>query len=124
MTTTKTDHEALYARAHQAGMTAGNTAIPTPMVVRQMGANGEVVKTYPPVMDGPCGFGWVTVRPGTSSFARFLKTKGHRKAYNGGVEIWVREFGQSYERKVAYARAFAEVLREAGINAYGGGRLD
>ncbi len=123
-TNTRTQHEALYKKA-QAGLAAGEAAAPAPMYVVGTSPSGE--KTYyPPVMDGVCGFGWVNVKPGTSSFARWLKanTHAHTDSYYGGVTYWVRGFGQSYERKVAFARAFAAVLKEAGIKAYGTGRLD
>jgi hypothetical protein len=72
-----------------------------------------------------CGFAWVNVRPGTSSFARWLKRADlARRAYHGGLDIWVRQFNQSHERKVAYARAYADVLQDAGVTAYAGDRLD
>ena len=87
--------------------------------------SSPIVKRYAPVMDGVCGFAWVVVRPAGSSFGRWLrKERGHSLAYGGGVSIWVGSFGQSYERKYAYARAFAGVLEEAGIEAYAQSRLD
>jgi len=52
------------------------------------------------------------------------KALGTRKAYEGGEELWIRDYNQSYERKMAYARAYAEVLQKSGINATAGGRLD
>jgi hypothetical protein len=120
--------EQLYARAHAAGMAAGEAARPTPMVVTEhrnpLDDSSPVIRTYAPVMSGVCGFAWVTVRPATSSFARYLKARGHRRGYEGGIQIWVGEFGQSMERKEAYARAFAAVLREAGITAYAASRMD
>ena len=58
-----------------------------------------------------CGFAWVTVRPGNCSFAIWLKkNKGARAGYNGGVQIWISKFGQSHDKKKAYARAFADKL--------------
>ena len=126
---TKTQWAALYKRAHEAGMKAGKEVVPTPMVVQQR-ANpfddtSPVVKTYEPVMGGVCGFAWVVVTPGTSSFARWLtKTGKGSKHYYGGTSIWVGEFGQSMTRKEAYAQAFAKVLRDAGIDAYSGSRMD
>ena len=49
---------------------------------------------------------------------------GRLDSYYGGWTIWVGDFGQSYERKMAYAGAFAEVLQKHGIKAYANGRLD
>jgi hypothetical protein len=115
----------LFQRAHKAGMEAGQGSRPEPMHVVQLGRHGEVVKRYAPVMDGVCGFAWVTIRPGNSSFANWLRKqgKGH-KGYHGGWEYWVGQFNQSLERKEAYARAFAEVCREAGVQAHAGSRMD
>jgi hypothetical protein len=118
----------LVARAHEAGMKAGNEALPEPMVV--VGRAHPLDDTSPVtnawyVSEGACGFAWVTVRPGNSSFAIWAKKHaGFRKAYYGGVEHWVSGFGQSMARKEAYARAYANVLREASINAYPGSRMD
>jgi hypothetical protein len=111
---------ALYQRAHDAGMAAGNAVKPIPMSVR----SGSVIVDV--VADGVCGFAWVIVHPGTCSFARWLtKAKDASKAYHGGVyACWVREFNQSMTRKEAYARAFANVLRAAGITAYAESRMD
>lgn len=121
--------QALFAKADAAGQAAGEAHAPQPMYVVQrenpFDDNSPIVKAYPPVMDGVCGFAWVNIRPGNSSFASWLRKRGlGHKGYHGGWEYWVRGFGQSYERKMAYARAFAAVLSEAGIQAYASGRLD
>lgn len=122
--------QALWDKAHTAGLAAGESCIPEPMYVVQranpLDDNSPIVKRYAPVMDGVCGFAWITVFPGTSSFARWArKTKGARAAYKGGTRVkWVGEFDQSFERKSAYAHAFAEVLREGGVKAFSDSRLD
>jgi hypothetical protein len=126
---TKTEMGRLYKKAHEAGMEAGEKVIPQPMIVFQrenpFDDTSAITKVYEPVMDGVCGFAWVVIRPGTSSFARYLKSKGlASKHYYGGVSVWVGYFNQSMTRKEAYARAFADVLREAGIDAYAGSRMD
>lgn len=119
----------LWVRAHSAGLRAGYDAIPQPMTVVSredpLNDNSPVRQSWY-VPEGVCGFAWVNVRPANSSFARYLKQcHGAHKAYAvGGVELWVHNFGQSYERKLAYARAFADVLNEAGVKAYASGRLD
>lgn len=119
----------LFDKAHAAGMAAGEAHKPVPMHVVQrenpFDDNSKIVKAYAPVLDGVCGFGWINIRPGNSSFANWLRRqgKGH-KSYYGGWDFSVRHFGQSYERKMAYAHAFAEILREAGIKAYANGRID
>jgi hypothetical protein len=82
-------------------------------------------KTYV-VPGGVCGFAWISVRPGNSKFANWLKKNelGRRDSYEGGVKVWVSEFGQSMELKEAYAYAFAAVLQEEGLRAYAGSRMD
>lgn len=118
----------LYNKAHTAGMAAGTSFKPAPMVVQThadpLTPNSPVVASEV-VSEGVCGFAWITVRPGNCSFANWLK-KNHlaRPAYRGGVDIWVYQFNQSMQRKEAYADAFAKVLVEAGINAYAGSRMD
>lgn len=111
----------LWDKAHAAGIAAGNAAQCAPMIVTD--GNG---RQYPPVMDGVCGFAWVVHYPGNSSFATWAKkNKGARKEYGGGVCLrWVGEFNQSMTRKEAYARAFAEVLRGAGVDAHSMSRMD
>jgi hypothetical protein len=127
---TKTEMRALYAKAREAGLAAGKGAKPEPMYVVQradpLDDSSRIVKAYAPVADGPCGFAWVTVKPGNSRFANWLKANGlgHTDHYYGGVSVWVRDFGQSYERKGAYAGAFAKVLSDAGITAYAMDRMD
>jgi hypothetical protein len=119
---------ALYDKAHAAGMEAGEGHNPAPMVVTQRADvldDTSAVKNAWFVPEGVCGFAWVTVTPGTCSFAKWLaKNHDARKGYYGGMELWVGYFNQSYERKMAYAEAFASVVSEAGVKCYAGGRLD
>lgn len=114
----------LVSKAHAAGYAAGLAAECQPMGVAQVMPDGSrrLVSVVP---DGPCGFAWITIRPGNSSFAIWAKrNKVADRAYGGGVSIWVGEFGQSMTRKEAYARAYADVLRAAGVQAYSGSRMD
>lgn len=119
---------ALHARAHQAGDAAAQAAVPAPMVVSQHASplnDASPVTQAWFVSEGVCGFAWITIRPGNSPFANWAKKHaGACKAYYGGVEIWVGGYGQSMQRKEAYAYAYAEVIREAGIKAYAGSRMD
>jgi len=126
---TDAQYEALFAKAHAAGTAAGETVTPTPMHVVQRANpfddNSPIVKAYAPVMDGVCGFAYVTIRPGNGPCARWMRKTGRGYAgYYGGRTISVRYFGQSMTRKEAYAAAFAAVLKEAGIKAYSESRLD
>jgi hypothetical protein len=127
-------HGALWRRAWAAGVAAAEAHTPTPMTVVEranpladiMGGDpGPVVRQYEPVADGVCGFAWVTIHPGNSSFARWLtKQDLARPHYRGGVQVWISAYNQSYERKSVHAQAMAEALREEGVQAYSGGRLD
>lgn len=106
--------------ALQAGIKAGRECRPIPMVICD--TTGKPLEL---IDDGACGFAWVTVRPANSSFAIWAKKQGiMRPMYGGGITYWVRDFGQSVDRKAAFAGAFAKVLRENGIQATAGDRLD
>jgi hypothetical protein len=113
--------EAVYNKAVAAGRAAGEAAAPQPMVV-QDGRSGQSWF----VGEGVCGFAWVSVTPGNSSFAKWLaKQKLARKAYEGGMQIWISAFNQSMQRKQACAEAMAEIFRnELGVKAYAGSRMD
>lgn len=114
----ETNYRALASQADAAGRAAAEAVNPRPMTV--VGGGQEYF-----VADGVCGFAWVVVKPGNSPFARFAKQnlRAH-KHYYGGVEIWVSGYGQSMQRKEAYASAYADVLRNAGIQAYSQSRMD
>lgn len=122
----------LFAKAYGAGIDAGMKVRPVPIVVgspvSMFGEGSDKIDRSQPhwvIDDGACGFAWVNVRPGNSPFANWLKRKGIASPrYGGGVEIWISEFNQSVDRKYAMARAMADVLKEAGIVAFAGSRLD
>jgi hypothetical protein len=128
--TTKTlGFEALYKAADAAGDRAAKALTPVAMIVGEpttpFGSDIDYSKPTYYEADGVCGFAWIKVKPGTSAFARWLRAeKGQRTSYSGGVDIWVSGYGQSMQRKEAYARAFAAVLSAAGINAYAMSRMD
>lgn len=118
----------LFARAHAAGDRAAKAAVPAPMVVERHANpldDGSAVLERWHVPEGACGFAWVTLSPGTSRAARHARAHhGARRGYHGGVDVWVGGYGQSVERKEAYALAFGDVLRAAGVRAYAHSRLD
>lgn len=124
---TKTQCKAIYREAYEAGLAAGKDAdTPKFIVGDAIGLSDEIdysKKTY--ILDGLCGFAWVNISPARGAFVNWLKSQEiGGKSYYGGYEIWVREFGQSVDRKSAFAGAFAEVLNKYGISAYAGSRLD
>lgn len=131
-TTTTLD---LYLEACKNAMDAGMNNKPTPMSVVRVGLDNKPLPNEVPsvIMEGLCGFAWVTIRPARGAFVQFMKSigKGHN-GYYGGYEISTNvveretgvNFGQSYERKMAAAEAFAATLQAWGINAVAEGRLD
>ena len=132
---TNNDYGVLLKNAHVAGLAAGNSIVPTPMNLT------DGVNNYH-VPEGPCGFAWVvTNEHGNGPFVKYLKNNSGRfknhsngsgpsyihgdKYYYGGYYVtWVGEFGQSVEKKEAYAEAFCSVLTAAGLKCYAGSRLD
>ena len=135
---TEREAAALIERAEAAARVAYEAATPTPMVVGTpknmvaslMGGDGGGFDTSQPVYTVPggvCGFAWVNIGPGNTSFARHArKLAGARKHYYGGMEVRpsVGRMDQSMQRKEAACRAYADVLREAGIPAYMQSRMD
>lgn len=109
----------LWAEAWEAGRAASGATSPKPMVVTNM--DGTVVEVVP---DGMCGFAWLRFK-GNTSFAKWLQ-KHHRThpGYPSGVEIFISDYGQSYELKRAHASAMASYLASQGIEVKVGSRLD
>jgi len=128
-TLTKSECARIYKKAHEAGLIAGETAGVIPMIVGQpstpFGNDVDYSKPTYFVEGGVCGFAWIKISPARGAFVNYLKSiEVGSKSYTGGFDIWVRGFGQSLQRKEAYAQAFTEILRENGINAYAESRLD
>jgi hypothetical protein len=118
----------LYQSAHAAGNAAVESTVVRPMIVHWHGdpvsLDGEIKQTYV-VDDGVCGFASVIVKPANSAFAKYLKDNhGAYKSYYGGVSLSIHDFNQSLQKKEAYAKAFAGVLVDAGINAHYESRMD
>ena len=112
----------LLKQAEAAGLKAGLEVSTNPVTFKDAHSG----QTYD-VAEGMCGFAWVNISPARGKFVNYLKKldKGH-KSYYGGWDYWVSssELGQSITRKEAYATAFANVLKEWGINAMMMSRLD
>lgn len=112
-------HEVI-SEAVLAGQTAHDSAIPVPMGVTD-GRETWVIN------EGVCGFAWVNVYGirKNSRLGKALIQCGFRKDdYEKALKFWVSTPTQSMERKEAYARAFATVLRQHGIKAYPASRMD
>ena len=75
--------------------------------------------------EGVCGFAEIRLPKGNTSFAHWAKKNaGFSKHYYGGLYYWVSGYGQSMERKEAFARKACEVLKEGGIDCYATSRMD
>ncbi len=122
-----TDFSDLVKKAEAAGMAALEAAKPVPIIVGEADGFSDRFKPgaklyYEP--EGACGFAWVWFK-GNTPFGRWMKKAGKASAgYPTGLQVWVSAGGQSIARKEAYAVAYAAVLKEAGITAYAGSRLD
>lgn len=120
----------LWEQALVAGQAAMTACKPTPMVVEEHSDvldDGSQVTARYYVEGGVCGNATVMVRPANCQFANWAKQNvpHARRSYKGGLRLyWVEEGGQSYERKVAFARAMVAVLKKAGIDAWMESRLD
>ena len=74
---------------------------------------------------GVCGFAWV-VFAGNTSFGKYMLECGlASKRYGSpGLSMWISEYGQSYEKKRAYAQGYASVLQAHGLKSHSGSRMD
>lgn len=129
LTTMANKNQSLFDEAYQAGVEAMNSTTPTPILIGEAKSflSDEIDHSRPTyvVSSGVCGFAWVNIKPGNSSFARWLVKNGiARKSYYGGVDYRISSGGQSMELKQAFATAFAKVLSENGIKAYADSRMD
>lgn len=124
----KQDFSMLYVKAHEAGLQAVEELYVIPMIIQEhknlLNDNSPVKQSYF-VSDGVCGFSAIIITPGNCAFANWLKKNNMAKShYGGGVSIWVYDFNQSYQKKVAYAAAFATCINQNGIKAHVWDRLD
>lgn len=122
-----TGFDQIYNEAHAAGYAAGQAFKPTPMIVSEADlltgqplAGGQSWR----VNDGVCGFAGIKFKGNTPWGRWALKAHIARKDHPTGLRINVSMFGQSMQRKEAYAQAFVEVLKKHGIEAYADSRMD
>jgi hypothetical protein len=97
----------LYRLADEAGNRAAQVSIPTPMKV----------EGYPVEMDGLCGLASIRIPDARRGFARWVvRSKVGSRHHKGGAQIFAHHPSQSIDRAVAYAEAFAVVLKLNGID--------
>jgi len=121
-------NEQIHKLATDAANAAAAACTPTPMMVGTPATpwGNSIDRTKPAyyVSEGPCGFAWVKMG-GNTSYGRWAKKAGlASKAYGWGVSISPSISTQSAERNEAWARAYAQVLRQHGIECYVDSRLD
>ena len=113
----KAFYESVHAAAHAAGWETAEAAV-LPQYVAVQHANplddsSEIVKVW----DQPfelCGFASVQVKGANKGYGKWLVSSGtgETDTWNGGACFWVSSFGQSHGRKVAYASAYADTVKE------------
>ena len=104
----RTAWEADLADAYTAGYDAADSVTVTPMIVQ--GREGMYH-----VEGGVCGFARVEVRPRTSAWSKWLRGRGwYSSDYHKCVYLNISLYGQSLQRKEAFARAFVGVLTAKG----------
>ena len=107
----------VHAAADAAGWEAAQAAV-LPQFVAVQHANpldnsSEVVKVWDPPFE-LCGFASVQIKGANKGYGKWVVASGTggTDIYNGGACIWVEQFGQSHGRKVAYAGAYADTVKE------------
>jgi hypothetical protein len=96
----------IYNLADTAGRLAAEECVPTPMKVGG----------FPVEMDGMCGSASIRISNARKGFARWvIRSKVGDRHYKGGASIFAYHSSQSIDRAVAYAKAFASVLKLNGI---------
>ena len=120
--------EEIYNEACKAGEEAGNAYNPVPMIVQtheNCFDDSSKVVAQDFISEGVCGFAWVLISPARGKFVTWCRKNNiGGLAYEGGWRIGVRGFGQSMQRKEAYAEAFSNILNKYDIKSYYSSRLD
>ncbi len=106
---------AIYDRAAREAHRAAGEVVPTPVVFEGFGTEWE----------GIAGFGWVHLPSARDAMAKWLLKMGlGQRSAERGVKIWPGAETRSWERKRAWARAFAAVLEANGVKCSAGDRSD
>lgn len=108
------DPALIWEEAERAGRTAALRHKPRPVMYND--STGRL-RSLAPV--GPCGLAWINIKPVRDPMAKYLVKAGlaRRDSAEGGVTVWIADYGQSMELKFAHARAAAAVLVRCGIRA-------
>ena len=99
----------------------------------QAASDAELARREPSNSWFPCGFAWVKIRPARGKLVNYLKSigVGGTDSYAGGYRVSSYDicsqpgsWAQQMDIKYAGCSAFAEVLRDHGVNAYADSRMD
>lgn len=122
--------DSLLKKARVAGEAAAEACVPVPMVVGSakslFGNEMDPNKPVYHVPDGVCGFAWVEIHPARGAVVSYMKkNRIGCPGYPKGWSVWVSGYGQSMQKKEAYAGAYAKVLRDdGGLDARCVSRMD
>ena len=105
--------ETILLEAHTRGHNAARFAAPQMIAVR-----GYESEPFP-----ICGFATVRVTGLRGKILAEFKARGFEK-YSSGIGLDVGDYGQSYDRKRAYAKAYTQTLEDHGFNAWSESTLD
>jgi hypothetical protein len=108
---------AILIEANERGRAAAAEA--QPQMIQVQDQDGRVFDPFP-----ICGFASVRVKGLKGKVLAEFKRRGFQKHYDVGQYLWVSDYNQSYDLKSAYARAYANKLKEHGFNAWYESRLD
>ena len=127
-TNRRLDYARVWSEAFSEGVDAGLSEQPVPMVVtsaynKDFKDDSPVVREYV-VQGGVCGFAWLEYK-GNTRFAKWARDAGlSHNAYPTGHMISCPHFGQSMQRKEAWARAISKALLRNGIEVQVRSRMD
>ena len=137
MIPTLTEFNEILTKADAAGREAVSKLTVIPMIVGQAKSlfSNEIDYSKPTeyVADGVCGFAWINVYAefkGNTKLGKeerkVLEAAGFSKDYDSTKKysLWVSDFNQSMQKKETYARAFAKVLSDNGIDSFAQSRMD
>ncbi len=96
----------LFELADQAGKEAITQCVPTPMKI----------EGCPVIFEGACGGAYIRIPDARTGFARWVIKAGKGcRHYKSGAQVFAYQDNQSADQAAAYARAFATVLHQNGV---------
>jgi hypothetical protein len=120
------NYQNILEEAHQKGLIALKTCVPTPVSWVTADLNDKPLSApSAPDEEGECGGAYITGLHGRDPLVSWLKKQGEtidgictlKKGVYKGCDLYLYKdyHGQSHEKHTAFAKAFAEVLNQNGI---------